>query len=908
MLVRENPLTRKDESAFRNVVRYKAMAFTSERMEASVIYEVKRARAVWDTALRRFRCPVGVTGGGQMTNRMGTNCGTGVVRRALRGVINAGERIDAGMSERGRRRRERGPGKVRRAAAEAADRAADVIDVTNRAQVEARRQDRKRKRRGKLADRVDRAADVLDVTKRRANEARRAVRSQRARQVVRQATPEARETVDAGTVQVRRRTARNVAALRGTLRDGQKMRMRRAARDEFERLRDEWVNRLGSGNINVDDMDLYIANHEKRNPAFVNHLKAIRDDYLELRRVVNSNDDNEMVDAYRRLSANRRKRLLAVAEMNLSQREEEIVPELPEVIPLSSRPGANTERELDRAAGDFAKWLADVKVIIDDAEDKDQLVELHRTFRKREEEAQNLRAAIAAQLEDAPDAPARRAIRARLMETELELDARRQAVNMVEARLVNLPDGGGALSDRKERALRPLSPEDAAAVIELDPREVEPFEFNGVEIVDATVDESGINSVDPIAYYGSAYVNQALSTIRDMRLKEKKPKSESHYRPPTPNDGADRPVSQKIRTLDDAVKHLHQENGHIDDIPDEIVIDALFGDGVLDEDGNHHTAEEILAGGLAGEPETEMLENDRFQFVGIKGGEGDFQVWEVWEVRDKSTGEVRYLKASTFGAQDHVNELLGADLVGLVGFDSDPSGTAIRVGPLRPSEWDGIGDFRWMLVRHVDEYQSIPRGRAAYQGGYGAISVQPRASGGFDAVWDPQTSPEDIAKMVVLDYLTGNTDRHTGNFLVAQDGARKRLVPFDHGLIFGGRAKEDHAGVPNMSLTDMIYDTLQEESGDTPAEYADKAFNNVMFVKLRSEGQRAAVLAEVERLTKLIAERGDYNDIFDANRIARRGMQLSQAEKDHIEMARAFFKKRLEVLQDVGMEDAITTL
>lgn len=103
----------------------RAKSFVTELNESSMIYEVKRTRAVFDDSLaipgtdRRggWRCPPGTRYGGQITDRFGRNCGWGVSRRLANEISDLGERLEnIGDRRRGRRaaRAERAAARVRR--------------------------------------------------------------------------------------------------------------------------------------------------------------------------------------------------------------------------------------------------------------------------------------------------------------------------------------------------------------------------------------------------------------------------------------------------------------------------------------------------------------------------------------------------------------------------------------------------------------------------------------------------------------------------------------------------------------------------------------------------------------------------------------------------------------------------
>jgi hypothetical protein len=96
---------------------FRAKQFVTEANKSTMVYEVKRVRAVWDPSLsipgtdRRggWRCPEGTRYGGQITDRFGRQCGWGLVRRIANMVSNVGESLE----DRDDRRRSRRGGKRR---------------------------------------------------------------------------------------------------------------------------------------------------------------------------------------------------------------------------------------------------------------------------------------------------------------------------------------------------------------------------------------------------------------------------------------------------------------------------------------------------------------------------------------------------------------------------------------------------------------------------------------------------------------------------------------------------------------------------------------------------------------------------------------------------------------------------
>ena len=118
-----------------NLLNHKSAQFATERDTSSILYEVKKTRAIWDSGLsvpgtnRRggWRCPPGMAFGGQITDRFGRNCGYGLVRRLGNAMNDLGERMNEGDKKRRERRIAKlganinQPGMVERAAGRVAD-------------------------------------------------------------------------------------------------------------------------------------------------------------------------------------------------------------------------------------------------------------------------------------------------------------------------------------------------------------------------------------------------------------------------------------------------------------------------------------------------------------------------------------------------------------------------------------------------------------------------------------------------------------------------------------------------------------------------------------------------------------------------------------------------------------------
>lgn len=197
----------------KNLVSYKALRFTTESNRSSMLYEVKRARAVFDPSLaipgtnRRggYRCPVGTRYGGQITDRFGRNCGWGVSRRLANEISDLGERLEnVGDRRRERKLRKRNERMAERLAGQAgaieraAGRIGDAADVTGR---QGGRRNRVGAEAPRPAGRIERAAgriaEVVDPDKPQQGRVRRADTPQAPAAPAAPAAPRGRRQVQA---------------------------------------------------------------------------------------------------------------------------------------------------------------------------------------------------------------------------------------------------------------------------------------------------------------------------------------------------------------------------------------------------------------------------------------------------------------------------------------------------------------------------------------------------------------------------------------------------------------------------------------------------------------------------------------------------------------------------------------
>lgn len=93
------------------LLNYKGLSFRYEQSLATMGYDIKKTRAVFDDSLGGgnggWRCPVGTRYGGQITDRYGRGCGWGAVRRLANALTDTGESLERGLENRRKRRNAR---------------------------------------------------------------------------------------------------------------------------------------------------------------------------------------------------------------------------------------------------------------------------------------------------------------------------------------------------------------------------------------------------------------------------------------------------------------------------------------------------------------------------------------------------------------------------------------------------------------------------------------------------------------------------------------------------------------------------------------------------------------------------------------------------------------------------------
>jgi len=387
----EGRILRGSPENYRASIQYKGLSYRRDLNVASMTYEIKRARAVFDPNLAGgnggWRCPTGTRRGGTITNRFGRGCGWGVARRLANAISDTGERLENAL-ERGRERRvnrrnnrtARRLGKpaeriARRASRgvdaiterdrritprtrrgegrpEALDRTADEVlqgsFLRNRRARRAAREAQQgqqasrprtqRQRRGSNApERMDEAANEVLEGSFLANRRRRreAARRRREQAQVQRTTPSGGNrrpsgpTTPAGTTQrpTRRRGPRVDVGEAGSER---RQRATEALGLEKTAVNDYWKGRLGGRPATKENIRAYVAERENRpgvNPGYVNTLRARERDHA----ILNGRSSERKVDD---LSPAARKRV----NDRLNAPKKDQTPEVPETPEASDAP------------------------------------------------------------------------------------------------------------------------------------------------------------------------------------------------------------------------------------------------------------------------------------------------------------------------------------------------------------------------------------------------------------------------------------------------------------------------------------------------------------------------------------------------------------------------------------------
>lgn len=390
----------------------------------------------------------------------------------------------------------------------------------------------------------------------------------------------------------------------------------------------------------------------------------------------------------------------------------------------------------------------------------------------------------------------------------------------------------------------------------------------------------------------------------------------------------------------DAVMALHHGSASLDDIDDDVFAAAVFDEdlffptGGADIVGGDETvvrAETLLNGDVYVFSGTEFS-NRRFTFRAIKGNDGVFAyggLWSVFKVTDKETGEVWYLKTSTYGSNDAMLESVGMELSSVLGLPVAGGTRDIRISPNIPlgdvpGYETSTGDIgvppgrivRWTAMRNIDDWKTtIPLKTQQDEDGEIVTWLDAgKVSGGLD---QNTVDVGDMAGVLVFDYILDNLDRHTGNFKIGYDEQGwQRLGLIDNGLLFGGRLR-DHSERTDVSevsrkitweeegTAEDFIELADSRAGLSPSEFAEGKVGNILLagldtfalrILLNNANERdtfdAAVASAIEKLEEQIEQ------VLSPDRFARAGVQLSEIEEAHLASLLHVARTRLKYLKD----------
>lgn len=373
------------------------------------------------------------------------------------------------------------------------------------------------------------------------------------------------------------------------------------------------------------------------------------------------------------------------------------------------------------------------------------------------------------------------------------------------------------------------------------------------------------------------------------------------------------PVRRKLEpnkdAYDAAVKAVHEDGALIEEVADEIIIDAMFDEDLKISDGQRNfvldtdkplTKENIQKEGLnhfllqGGK-----MENRRFNFELIKTYPGGNRsgVWEVMKVTDKKTGETWFLKAAVYGHNGAMLEGIGMRVAEVLQLGNDRA--HLRIGAPVKDAITGK-EHRWMIMRGIMDWDNpggvVPR-RDWMDVGDMAWNADPR-----------DIAPEDAARIAVLDFVFKNNDRHAGNFMfnVDQNG-KVRLGLIDHGLIGMGRGRQgdddDARRVEPLTPEEWqeeVQKILRRLERQGVRGYQGEP--NDGFSGLRGIGFQHQSPEARERFARIVSRsirvlEKQIQSILSEEELQRAGMKLTAGERAHLDALRTVAVARLEHLK-----------
>ena len=351
----------------------------------------------------------------------------------------------------------------------------------------------------------------------------------------------------------------------------------------------------------------------------------------------------------------------------------------------------------------------------------------------------------------------------------------------------------------------------------------------------------------------------------------------------------------------DAVVAVHDGNGAIDQIPDPLFAAVVFdenlesspGNALLNNDGSEATFEDIFSGRMQPGWGAEF-ENKRFKFKNFKeSGDSYGGIWSVYRVEDKQTGEIWFVKSSTYGANDAMLEDIGMEAAGIFNFAAKNDAKQIRISAPIAVEKNGR-QVRWTAMRDIDQWDA-PNGEAlTWRDSNDAGGIQGRS-----------VSLEDVAAVLVLDYVLDNQDRHGGNFKVATDSnGVQRLGVIDNGLMFGGRAYDMLPLSHDDEVTPMGLNEIAAKREALDLNGYRNSIGNILLQSLpgtftdrlrQSQFDRDEFNLQIKYAIETMRE--NIDKILDEQRLDGKGIKLNPTEIAHLKAMKLVADARLKYLE-----------
>jgi hypothetical protein len=350
----------------------------------------------------------------------------------------------------------------------------------------------------------------------------------------------------------------------------------------------------------------------------------------------------------------------------------------------------------------------------------------------------------------------------------------------------------------------------------------------------------------------------------------------------------------RAQKLDDAVKALHENQGNLADIPDGIVIDAVI-DGEFKDVGANKvlTDAEVaseLKNGFHQRPIGSKFENRRYKFEVMKNAAGIADVWVVLEVEDKISGEKWFMKSSTFGDNDALLENVGMNAAQALEFGNNEN--HLRIGEILQNDRRVNGappkPRRWIMMKDIAQWQNGVQGNWK------------DAKDGLDRV-AAEINPRDVGRILALDMVLDNQDRHGGNFMWVKEGNRVRLGLIDHGLIGGGR--QDNT----LDREAWARRIIANPGAGAYSVETNNGIEGLRGAGYRVQNQRDARILK-ETLKRSVARlKRDLDKITGGERIEANGAKLSDAEKAHLALVKSVAEARIGWMEN-NLDAIVDTL